>query len=189
LNDWEYLRKQYASSPVLDRSYSTRPVLIWNGTKEYPVEWLKAVSSQFRDTFFIVGGESWATWSKERAQYLDGNTYYWSSQNPYTNPSSFDQLKTLAQMVRDAPPNPDGSPKRWFAPFTPGYNHILGGGTSCVPRNGAETMQLLFTGNGATNPDSWVFISWNEISEGTYVEPLQRWGEYYLTKLKELITG
>jgi hypothetical protein len=187
LNDWEYLEKQYAGDPALDRYYSDRPIIVWNRTQDYPTAWLKTVSGRFRSTFFIVGSESWKSWTSERAQYLDGNTYYWSSQNPYSNPASFSQLKKLADMVRSSGPNPDGSKKLWFSPLAPGYNHILGGGSSCVPRNGGQTMTDLFKGNSASDPDGWAFISWNEIEEATHVEPLQRWGSFYLDLLSSII--
>ena len=44
--------------------------------------------------------------------------------------------------------NPDGSAKKFFSPLAPGYNKVIGGGTSCVPRLGGRTMQELYAGNG-----------------------------------------
>jgi hypothetical protein len=47
-------------------------------------------------------------------------------------------------------------------------------------------MAALLDGNARSNPDDWVLISWNEIAEGTYVEPLQRWGTTYLDHVTRL---
>ena len=55
-------------------------------------------------------------------------------------------------------------------------------------RNG-QTLRRLFEGNAATDPDAYVLISWNEIAEGTYVQPLRRWGTRYLDVLRSLITA
>jgi hypothetical protein len=137
----------------------------------------------------VIGDESWKTWTPERAASLDASTYYWSSQDPYNNPASFSQIQQLAAMVRGSGTNPDGSAKRWFAPFAPGYDSKLLGGSTCVPRNGLNTMQRLYNGNAASNPDGWVFISWNEIAESTYVVPLERYGRAYLDGLHALLTG
>jgi hypothetical protein len=189
LNDLAYLEREYATSPALDRFYSDRPMLVWVGSRKYDLETIRTVAGAFRDTFFLVGDENWHTWGDGRAAYLDGNHYYWSTQNPYTNPHSFERLRELAAMVRSSGPNPDGSEKLWFAPLTPGYNSLLNGGSTCVPRSRGQTMRDLFEGNLATDPDAWVFISWNEIAENTHIEPLQRWGTFYLDALSEIIQG
>jgi hypothetical protein len=187
-NDLAYLQSMYAKDPALDRSFGARPVLIWNGSRKYPAATIQAVSNQFRSTFFLVGDENWNTWSDVDAANLDGDQYYWSSQNPYTNPSSFSQLQNLAAMVRGSGGNPDGSAKAWFAPLAPGFDaQLLTGSTTCVPRNGGDTMRKLYAGNSASNPDAWVLISWNEVAEGTYVEPLQRWGNLYLDTIRSIV--
>ena len=49
-----------------------------------------------------------------------------------------------------------------------------------MPRDNGATLQALFDGNAAGDPDGWLLISWNEITEGTYVTPeLQRYGGAY----------
>jgi hypothetical protein len=48
-------------------------------------------------------------------------------------------------------------------------------------------MRKLYDGNQASNPDGWTFISWNEISEGTYIVPLTRFGDYYLKQIASII--
>jgi hypothetical protein len=81
-----------------------------------------------------------------------------------------------------------GAGKLFIAPFTPGYDSMLNGGTTCIPRAGGDTMRRLFVGNSPTNPDAWALISWNEISEGSYVMPLQRYGTASLDTLRGLIS-
>ena len=187
-NDLAYLQRSYGGDPALDVTSGSRPVLIWSGSRKYPLSTIQTISAQFRSAFFLVGDENWNTWGDGRAAYLDGDQYYWSSQNPYSNPGSFGQLQNLAAMVRASGPNPDGSAKTWFAPLAPGFDsQLLTGTSNCVPRNGGDTMRRLFAGNAASNPDAWVLISWNEVAEGTYVEPLQRWGTTYLDTLRSLI--
>jgi hypothetical protein len=75
----------------------------------------------------------------------------------------------------------------WLAPFTPGYNATLLYHTpTCVPRNNGQTMKALFAGNSVSKPDGWTLISWNEISEGSYVVPLTRYATTYLDVLKSI---
>ena len=48
-------------------------------------------------------------------------------------------------------------------------------------------MRKLFDRNKASKPDGWVFISWNEIAEGTYIVPLTRYGTRYLRTIGRII--
>jgi hypothetical protein len=186
-NDLRYFLAKYGSDPAFDRVQSARPTVIWQGSRKYPLSVLQHESSTFRSRLRILGDET--TWSTTRAPYLDGNAYYWSSQNPYKNPQSFGQLATLAKNVRASGTNPDGSAKVWVAPLAPGYNKLLAGGSSCVPRNGGQTLRALWQGNLATSPDDFGLISWNEITEGTYVDPMTRYGTQSLDVLKALVAG
>ena len=188
-NDFAYLQRQYGNDAAYDHTYSNRPILVWTGSRKYPLDAVRAVSDRFRQSFFLVGDEKESTWGDGRAAYFDGDHYYWSSQDPYGNPQSFAQLRALAAKVRGSGTNPDGSRKLWFAPLAPGYNSQLLGSNTCVPRNDGRTMQLLFNGNAGSSPDGWTLISWNEIAESTYVEPLQRYGGRYLQVLSALIRG
>jgi hypothetical protein len=173
----------YGHDPAFAHPYgSGRPVLIWMGSRKYPPRTLADISTVFGLHFYLVGDENWRTWPTH-AEYFDADQYYWSSQNPYQNPHSFVQLRRLAAMVRD-------SGKRWFAPFAPGFDAaLLGSGHGCVPRKHGATLRALYEGNATSHPDAMLLISWNEVAEGTYVEPLQRWGDQYLRILRPLITG
>lgn len=191
--DLTYLLKQYGHSPAFDHSYSSRIMLIWQGSRKYGLSHIQTISNQFRKSFFLVGDESWKTWGDGRANYFDGDSYYWSSQDPYRNPQSFQQVQNLAALVRKGPANPGGGAKLWFAPLAPGFDTIVNGtGNTCVPRIGADgtsTLANLYKGNSASNPDGWTLISWNEVAENTFVMPLQRWGWRELTTLSHLIGG
>lgn len=153
-------------------------VVVWLGSRHYPLSTLREVSKAVRGDVFLVGDESLSSLTHDRLRTFDGLTYYWSSQNPYANPQSFSQLKELAHRVH-------GQGKPWFAPFAPGYQHQLEGG-GCVPRRHGETLQRLYHGNLRSNPQGMCLISWNEITEGTYIEPLRRYGKNYVRRTARL---
>jgi hypothetical protein len=185
--DLNYLYDTYASSPNLDHTWSSKPEIIISGSWKYDDAFLTQLAQDFAGKFYIIGDEKPSTWDATRAADLSGTTYYWSSQNPYTNAASFSQLQDFAATIRSTK-NSDGSDKLWLAPFAPGYNAmLLYGTTTCVPRNNGQTMHALFDGNLASNPDGWAFISWNEISEGTYIVPLSRYGDKYVKYLTNVI--
>lgn len=186
-NDFDYFLSTYGTDPALDHSFSTLPEVVMAGTWKYTDNDVATIWHGFHNRMYLIGDEKPSSWDHARAQYLDGTSYYWSSQNPIKNASSFTTLKHFAATVR-ASRNPDGRPKTWLAPFTPGYNAMLLYGTStCVPRDDGRTMRTLFAGNAASDPDGWTLISWNEITEGTYIVPLQRYGTRYVDVLKSLL--
>jgi hypothetical protein len=186
-NDFTYFLSRYGADRALDHHYSAHPEVLIAGTWKYTDAEVQAISAGFRSRFYLIGDEKPASWDPARAQALDGSSYYWSSQDPERNKASFTTLERFADTVRQTP-NPDGRPKTWLAPFTPGYNAMLLYNTpTCVPRNDGRTMAALFAGNSRSKPDGWTFISWNEISEGTYVVPLTRYGMRYLTALEGVI--
>jgi hypothetical protein len=184
-NDLAYIARTYGSNTAFDRSRSAKLTVIWQGSRKYSASTLSSVGGPLRSKLRILGDET--TWSRSRAPFLDGNAYYWSSQNPYSNPQSFKQLAALAAAVRASGANPDGTAKVWVAPIIPGYNKQLAGGTACVPRRGGQTIRALYTGNGATRPDAFGLISWNEITEGSYIDPMTRYGYQDLNALSSLI--
>jgi hypothetical protein len=185
--DLGYFLATYGSDPAFDRVQSPKPTIIWQGSRKYPTSTLQAISAKYRSKLRILGDET--TWSPSRAPYLDGDAYYWSSQNPYDNPHSFGQLQGLAASVRASGANPDGTRKVWVAPFTPGFDKQLAGGSSCVPRHGGRTLKTLFDGNAATHPDDFGLISWNEITEGSYIDPMTRYGSQDLSMLQSVIAN
>ena len=185
-NDFAYLRAAYGSSPAFDRSNGGLPTLILMGSRKYPLGLLDPLSTAWRKYFYLVGDENWRTWSAARAALFDADQYYWSSEPP--GAASYSDIARLAAMVRSER-NPDGNVKKFFSPLAPGYDKQLAGGTNCVPRAGGQTMRELYRGNAAAHPDAWLVISWNEITEGTYVMPLERYGTQSLDTLTSIIYG
>jgi hypothetical protein len=183
--DLTYVLGRYGHDSAFDRAQSPKLTIIWQGSRKYSTSSLQAVSGKYRSSARILGDES--SWSSSRASYLDGDAYYWSSQNPYTNGQSFAQLAALAQRVRASGSNPDGTHKVWVAPVTPGFDPQLAGGSACVPRKNGQTLRTIFRGNAATHPDAFGVISWNEVTEGTYVDPMTRYGSQPLSVLSGLI--
>jgi hypothetical protein len=171
--DLAYLAGQYGGNPAFDRSNGGRPTFIWVGSYKYPTSVVAAISAQFRPDFYFVGGYQWNQWNTTVAQYFDADSPYWSSQDPWNNVQSFQQLDSLAATLH-------AEGKKYFAPVSPGFDRQLDGSSGCVPRDNGATLQALYDGNASGNPEGWLLISWNEITEGTYVSPeLQRYGSSY----------
>jgi hypothetical protein len=171
--DLSYLTTQYGNSPAFDRSNGGKPTFIWVGSYKYALSVVAAISNQFRSAWYFVGGYQWNEWNASVAPYFDADSPYWSSQDPWNNSQSFQQLDGLAATLH-------AEGKKYFAPLSPGFDRQLDGSTTCIPRDNGATLQALFDGNATGNPDGWLLISWNEITEGTYVTPeLQRYGGAY----------
>jgi Glycosyl hydrolase family 71. len=180
INDLNFLYAQFGSNPAWEK-IDGQPVVTFTGSRRYSTADVTKISSAVRDKFYFVGDESQASLTDVRLALFDGMTYYWSSQDPYGNPASFNQIKAMGDKIHAAG-------KRWFAPFAPGFDSVLlASGSTCVPRRNGDTMRALWKGNSASNPDGWGLISWNEIGENSHVQPLQKWGNTYLNVLSELI--
>ena len=180
INDLNFLYSQFGSNPAWEK-IDGQPVVTFTGSRKYNTTDLTQISNAVRDKFYFVGDESQSSLTDARLALFDAITYYWSSQDPYGNPASFNQIKTLGDKVHAAG-------KRWFAPFAPGFDSILlSGGSTCVPRRNGDTMRALWKGNSASNPDGWGLISWNEIGENSHVQPMQKWGNTSLNVISELI--
>ena len=171
--DLDYLTSKYGNDPAFDRSNGGKPTLIWVGSYKYPLSVIAPVTTRFHPSWYLVGGYQWNSWNSSVAPYFDADSPYWSSQDPWGNPQSFQQLAGLSATLHS-----EG--KAYFAPLAPGFDRQLDGSTTCVPRNNGATLKALYAGNAAANPAGWLLISWNEITEGTYVTPeLQRYGGQY----------
>jgi hypothetical protein len=180
INDLNFLYAQFGSSPAWEK-IDGQPAVTLTGSRKYNTADLTRISNAVRDKFYFVGDESQLSLTDARLALFDGMTYYWSSQDPYGNPASFNQIKAIGDKIHAAG-------KRWFAPFAPGFDSVLlAGGSTCVPRRNGDTMRALWKGNSASNPDGWGLISWNEIGENSHVQPMQKWGNTYLNVLSELI--
>jgi hypothetical protein len=182
ISDLQYFVANFRTNPALDHSFSAKPEVVVRKTRDYSEADKTALKNAVGRDVYLIGDESYITgWDAKDATNFEANSYYWSSQDPYNNPQSFSHLQTLSSQIHAAG-------DKWLAPFTPGYNTTLDGG-SCIPRelDGKTTLRELFNGNKASNPDAWTLISWNEIAEGTYVLPLTRWGDKWLEQLEALL--
>ncbi len=179
INDLNFLFNEFGQEPAWER-FDGKPVVTLTGSRKYGDADLIKISTAVRDRMFLIGDESGSTLTDARLALFDGLTYYWSSQNPFTNTGSFTTINNMGDKVHAAG-------KRWYAPLNPGYNSALIGGTTCVPRRNGDAIRALWNGNMGSNPDGWGFISWNEIAENTHIKPMQKWGSASLNALSALI--
>jgi hypothetical protein len=181
-NDLAYFARAYGSSSVFHvRAYGAKPVVMFLGSSKFSVRALHTMTDPVHRRLTLIGDEhGLAQWKRGVANVFDGDGWYWSSQNPYANPQSFAQLRSLSFMLHL-------QRKLWFSPLAVGYNKAnFGLGGSCVPRKGAETLLRLYAGNLTSGPDGWMLISWNEFLENTYVEPSLRYGAGSLNVIRLL---
>ena len=182
INDLNFLYREFQNEPAWER-IDGKPVVTFTGSRKYSDADVLKVSMAVRDRMFLVGDETRTSLTPARMAMFDGITYYWSSQDPFGNPQSFDQIKEMGTKVHAAG-------KRWYAPLSPGFNsQLLNGTGSCIPRYNGATMQRIWSGNMASNPDGWGVISWNEIGENTHIRPTQKWGYTYTNTLWVLINS
>lgn len=179
VNDLEYFRARYAGNPAFRNPYSSLPAVMLLGSRQYPLATVQAASAAERNRLYLIGDETAWSWPRDAA-YLDASSWYWSSQDPWKNPQSGSQVASLAAQLHAAG-------KRFFAPFTAGFNTQLIGGTSCIPRRGVQTLDAVWSLNAPSRPDGWFGISWNEIVENTYMEPSVAYGTMYLDEIRRLI--
>ena len=182
-NDWSYFAGRYLTNPVFQvPNYGNKPVVMFLQSRSFSVAAVGAIVSPYMSRMVILGDEHGpANWNRGVAPYFAGDGWYWAAQDPNRNPASFSQLANFAALLRS-------QNKLWFAPMNGGYNRSnFGLGSTCVPRNNGQTMQAVYNGNKASQPNGWMYISWNEYVENTYLEPSQRFGSQYLNLLQSII--
>ena len=175
-HDLEYLAREYPGNPMFEIAGITdRPMVIWMGSASYTPAQIRSATDTTNRRLTLIGNEHRLDgWQRGVADSFEGDHWYWSSQHPTKNPSSFDQLAALAAELH-------AEGKLWLAPIAPGFNiSNFGLGGTCVPRDGGDTMRQLYDGNVQSRPDIWLIISWNEFLENTYIQPTVRYGSRYL---------
>ncbi len=181
--DLKYFSDTYGANSVFQiPRYGQLPLVMWLDSRRFPVEDIAQISSQTKDRLTLIGDEhGLSEWNRGVSRYFAGDGWYFSSQNPYANHNSFNQIAALAKQI-------ESENKLWFAPLSGGYNKAnFGLGGNCVPRNNGETMKKIFTGNSQIKPNGYMYISWNEYLENTYVDPSVLYGSFYLDTLKQII--
>jgi len=168
----------YADSPVLFQ-LGGRPLTVFSGTWAYSHADVARITAPVRDRLLILNTEKNQAGYQRLADVTDGDAYYWSSVHPDTNVNHASKLRAMGQAVHAAH-------GYWLAPFAPGFDARLVGGTKEVPRKDGQTLQAEYAAAVGSQPDALGLISWNEFSENSYVEPSVAYGNRYLDVLRGL---
>nr|WP_275404146.1 metallophosphoesterase [Pseudonocardia acidicola] len=175
--DLRYYADAYAPDPVFRAT--DRPLLIWSGSWMFSVADMERAIAPIRSTVRVLASEKDEEGYTRVAPVVEGNAYYWSSVDPAQNPDHAAKLASMGQVVhRDR--------GLWLAPFAPGFDARLLGGTRAVDRRDGQTLREEYAAAVASAPDALGLISWNEFSENTHVEPSEAFGNRYLEVLGDL---
>ena len=156
-----------------------KPLTIWSGTWAFPRAAVARVTSPVRRKILVLSTEKSAAGFQRLARVTDGDAYYWSSVNPATDPGYTAKLRAMSAAIhRDR--------KYWIAPFAPGFDARLVGGSKDVSRDGGQTLREEYAAAIRSSPDVLGLISWNEFSENSYVEPSVRYRYQSLEVLRQL---
>jgi hypothetical protein len=178
-NDLVWFENTYGSDPAFD--LYGKPAAIWSGSWRFSDADISIVRNlvDAPNKILLLGSEKSASAYQARATLFDGDAYYWSSGDPLSTPGYASRLNALGQAVHTA-----GG--LWLAPAAVGFDARLNGGTSVVDRRDGSTLTADWSVAQATGPDGIAVISWNEYTEGSYVEPSVNYGFRYLTVLSQL---
>ena len=178
--DFDVFAQRYARDPVFD--VRGRPLMIWSGTWRFSAADIERVTAPLRRSALVLASEKSPDGYRRVARSFDGDAYYWSSVDPESQSGYAAKVAAMAAVVHDA-----GG--LWIAPFAPGFDARLVGGTREVPRRDGATLRREYNTAVSSSPDVLGLISWNEFSENTYVEPSQRYGDAALTTLTSLLSA
>ncbi len=176
--DFLTFSKEYATDPVFLR-LGGKPLTIWSGTWAYTHDQVTQVTGPVRDSMLVLNTEKNTKGYRRISDVTDGDAYYWSSVNTDTNTGYAAKLGDMSQAIHQ-----DG--KYWIAPFAPGFDARLVGGSSTVDRKDGQTLRTQYAAAVRSSPDALGLISWNEFSENSYVEPSEKFGTRYLDVVREL---
>jgi Glycosyl hydrolase family 99 len=175
--DLDEFAMRYAASPVFDTF--DLPLVIWSGTWRYSREDVARVVRPVRDRLLVLASERNPAGYRRLAGLVDGDAYYWSSVDPGRTPRYRQKLAAMARVVH-------AGQGVWIAPAAPGYDARKLGHPRLVARRDGATLRAELDAALASSPDVIGLISWNEFSEGSYVEPSARYGRRYLDLLASL---
>ncbi len=154
----------HATFHVLD----DQPLVVWTGTGRFSTEDVAAVTEPVATRLHVLASAKNVPDYERVARWVDGNAYYWSSVRP--------EMRGYAAKLQAMSDAVHADAGLWIAPFAPGFDARLVGGSSEVPRNGGQTLRRQLEAAQASNPDVLGLISWNEFSENTHVEPSEEHG-------------
>ncbi|MHB9858733.1 glycoside hydrolase family 71/99 protein [Streptomyces sp. YIM S03343] len=177
--DFRAFRDHYAPDPVFLR-LGGRPLTLFSGTWKYTHDQVARITAPVRPAMLVLATEKNPAGCRRLADVTDGDAYYWSSADPYsTGGDAPAKLRAMGRTV-----HADGH--YWIAPFAPGFDARLVGGTSTVPRRDGATLRAEYAAAVRSSPDALGLISWNEFSENSQVEPSRTFGTRYLDVLRTL---
>ncbi len=179
--DFLVFRDTFAKDPVFYR-IDGKPLTIFSGSWEFDHSAVESITDPVRDSLLVLSTEKNLDGYRRLADVTDGDAYYWSSVNPETNSNYEAKLGAMGTAV-----HADG--KIWIAPFSPGFDARLVGGSGTVDRKDGATLITQYQTALRSSPDLLGLISWNEFSENTYVEPSANFGDRYLTMLRQLTSS
>ena len=175
--DFVYFRDVFATDPVF--RMLDRPLLIWSGTWKFTREEVASAVAPISRDIQVLASEKDVAGYNRLADIVEGNAYYWSSVDPTQYAGFAGRLQEMGEAVHRR----DGL---WLAPFAPGFDARLVGGTRAVDRRDGLTLREEYDAAVSSSPDVLGLISWNEYSENTHVEPSEQFGNRYLDVLGEI---
>ncbi len=171
-------RRVFAPDPVFLR-LGGKALTIWSGTWSFSREEIGSATGPVRDRLLVLATERNVEGYQRVRDVTDGDAYYWSSINPESNTYYEQKLVDMSRAIHQ-----DG--KYWMAPFAPGFDARLVGGTKRIERRDGQTLRVEYAAAVNSSPDLLGLISWNEFSENSHVEPSVTHGARYLDVLREL---
>lgn len=175
--DLDYFIQEFSARKAF--SLFPKPLVIWSGTWQFSAQDIEQVTQKRRDSLLILASEKNVDGYQRVADFVDGNSYYWSSVNPETFPSYLNKLQDMGNAIHQH----DGL---WIAPAAAGFDARLVGGTSVVDRKNGDTLRTEINTAMASSPDALGIISWNEFSENSHIEPSKAYGTTYLDVLSTI---
>jgi hypothetical protein len=179
--DFATFAREFAPDPAFLR-VDGKPLTIFSGTWKFSPADVAGITGPVRSDLLVLSSEKSVEGYERIASSTDGDAYYWSSVNPETNTRYAEKLRAMGEAV-----HADG--KYWIAPFAPGFDARLVGGSRAVERRDGETLRAEYAAAGASDPDAFGLISWNEFSENSHVEPSETYGAQSLDALGVLLLG
>ena len=177
-SDFRYFRDTFAADPVF--RLRSRPLLIWSGTWKFSRADLASAVAPVRADIDVLASEKDTEGYERVADLVAGNAYYWSSVDPTRYKGFAQRLREMADLVHS-----HGG--LWVAPFAPGFDARMVGGTRAVDRREGATLYEEYAAAVASSPDLLGLISWNEFSENTHIEPSERFGDRYVQALRDVL--
>ena len=177
-SDFRYFRDTFAADPVF--RFRGRPLLIWSGTWKFSEPDVESAVAPVRADVDVLASEKTTEGYERVAGLFAGNAYYWSSVDPTSYPGFGQRLQEMADDVH-------AHKGLWIAPFAPGFDARMVGGSRAVDRRDGATLYEEYQAAVASSPDVLGLISWNEFSENTHVEPSERYGDRYVQLLEQLL--